>query len=116
MGMVAVAVLDHDVAALDVAKVTEALEEACPHPRINSCLVGPHPADPSDPVRRLRLGGTRRGEDTRQRGQQEAAPLHAGMVGHALVRSQTSWRWGYSSPSQRRASSTVEKILMSPPL
>ena len=33
----------------------------------------------------LRLGGERRGEGTGQRGQQEAAAVHAGMVGQARV-------------------------------
>jgi competence protein ComEA len=37
--------------------------------------------DPINLSRRLRLRGERRGEDTGQRGQQEAAAVHAGMVG-----------------------------------
>jgi len=39
-------------------------------------------------ARPLRLGGERRGDGTSQRGQQEAASIHAGMVGQARIRSQ----------------------------
>ena len=68
------------------------------------------------PLRLLRSGDHGPGDGPSHRGQQEAATVHAAMVGQAVVCSQTSGRWGYSSPSQRCTSSAVEKNLMSSPL
>jgi hypothetical protein len=80
------AVLGNDVLTVHPAQL--------PHPVPEGALAQRHgqlwrdPADPMDFSRLLPLGGKRRGKDTSQRGQQEAAAVHGGMVEQALVRSQ----------------------------
>jgi hypothetical protein len=107
---VGVPLLDVEIVALNPAKLLEALPERIEGEGLR---VGEQPSDPGF-TGRLRFNSERHGESASQRGQQEAAAVHAGMVGQAMVRSQR--RSSYSSPSQRCASSTVEKILMSAPL
>jgi hypothetical protein len=58
----------------------EGLSQVC-----GSCQVERQVAYSSDLVRLLGLAGKRRGERTGQRGQQEAAAVHAGTIGLAAL-------------------------------
>jgi hypothetical protein len=68
-------VFDHEVAAVDVAEVTQSLEEGLAKAAISG-QVDRQIADSSDPFGLLSLSAERRGERTGQRGQQEAAAVH----------------------------------------
>jgi len=72
-----ISVFNDDVATLDVTEVMEPLAESLSVARIGH-QVGRQVAYSSDLVHLLCLGGARRGENTGQRGQQEAAAVHAG--------------------------------------
>jgi hypothetical protein len=68
-------VFDHDVAALDVAEITQSLAEGLALAGASG-PAGPQVAYSSDLPRLLRLGEERPGERASQRGQQEEAAVH----------------------------------------
>jgi hypothetical protein len=89
-----VPVVEVDVLALLVTQPLEALPQRRERGRI---VVEADVEEPDPPhlPHLLRLGVERRGEGTGQRGQQEAAAVHAGMVGRmrAKVNQPTSLLW-----------------------
>ena len=72
---------EHDVATLDIAELSEAMLERCHSLGGVARHRGMQGPDSVDSPRLLRPGGARRCERTGQRGHQEAAAVHAGMVG-----------------------------------
>jgi len=69
-------VVDGDGLPIHIAQVAQALEERVKSARLRRTWIERKEAETRDPSRRLRPGGERRGEGTRQRGQQEAAAVH----------------------------------------
>src|SRR5262249_18891066 len=80
-----IAVFDHDVAALDVTEVTQSLTEGLCQLRASG-PVERQVAYSRDLGRLLGLCSERRDEGTSQRGQQEAAAVHAGTLGRAAAK------------------------------
>jgi hypothetical protein len=70
-----ISVFDHEVAALDVTKVTQSLEEGLSQVG-GSGQVGRQVAYSSDLGRRLRFGDERRGEEATSDASDERPPIH----------------------------------------
>jgi hypothetical protein len=70
-------VFNHDVAALDVAEVTQSLEEGIPQVGV-SARVELQEAYSRDLARRLRLGDERRGEEATRDDRNESASRYLG--------------------------------------
>ena len=86
-------VLDAEVLTFNVAAIAQSLAECVGR---GSVLGGSHRAEDPDArsLRRLSRRCERRGKRTSQRGQQEAAAVHAGTVGHATTSAQARTRTG----------------------
>jgi hypothetical protein len=69
-------VFPQEVAALDVAKATQSLEEAFSGQRIGARQVERQVAYANYPVRRVRLSGERRGEEAAGQAAHERPPVH----------------------------------------
>jgi len=80
------AVLDHEVLALYVPVFSEPLFECAEVRCVRHCRHDLQHTDAVNLPRLLRLSGERRGEGPGQRGQQEEAAVHAGMVGRVRAK------------------------------
>jgi len=76
-----IAALDAEVPTLDVLQLAQPLSERAVWVERNATAAVAQEPYPVDLPSLLRVGGERRGEGTGQRGQQEAAAVHAGTVG-----------------------------------
>jgi hypothetical protein len=115
-------ILHHEVLALDVTQVAQGLEEGLSKVRGGgrSVVVPQQVAYSSDLGRRLGRRSERLDEDTGQRGQQEAAAVHAGMVSRATNQVKRTARLegeGLARPVQSRAarsSSSTRRAMLAP--
>jgi hypothetical protein len=78
--------LERDCLSFYVAECSELLEERVPRIGLRGIRIRPARQQTDSRHSLLRPGGERRGKSTGQRGQQEAAAVHAGMVGRTRAK------------------------------
>jgi hypothetical protein len=98
-------VVDHEIAAFDIPEVTQSVNESFSRIGGRDRVVPEQVADPNAPDRRLGLDGERHGDSPSQRGQQEAAAVHAGMMGLLKRRRQMRHRRQHAGRSALRTHS-----------